>query len=109
MLRIASCSSAHSDAVREGNSHVPSESASSKMIKLHHAITQVGGDEVHVRLVRATGEDDFVCDAEGNGREIDRSPMVSDTYVGSPVDDFSPKRMASRGRVPARSSRLEAP
>jgi hypothetical protein len=40
-------------------------------------------------LVRATGEDDFVCDAEGNGREIDRSPMVSDTYVGNPVDDFS--------------------
>jgi len=30
---------------------------------------------VQVRLVRATGEDDFVCDAEGNGREIDRSPM----------------------------------
>jgi hypothetical protein len=44
---------------------------------------------VQVRLVRATGEDDFVCDAEGNGREIDRCPMVSDTYVGNPVDDFS--------------------
>ena len=43
-------------------------------------------------LVRTTGQDDpdtFVCDAEGNGREIDRSPMVSDTYVGNPEDDFS--------------------
>ncbi len=36
---------------------------------------------MQVRLVRATGEDDFVGDAEGSGREIDRSPMVSDTYV----------------------------
>ena len=39
---------------------------------------------MQVRLVRATGEDDFVCDAGGNGREIDRCPMVSDTYVETP-------------------------
>ncbi len=44
---------------------------------------------MQVRVVRATGEDDFVCDAEGNGRGIDRCPMVSDTHVGNPVDDFS--------------------
>ncbi len=49
----------------------------------------MGGDYVQVRLVRATGEEDFVCDAEGHGREIDRCPMVSDTYVGNPMDDFS--------------------
>ena len=46
----------------------------------------------YIRLVRATGEGDpatCVCDAEGDGLESDRSPMISDTDVRNPVDDFS--------------------
>jgi hypothetical protein len=46
----------------------------------------------YIRLVRATGEGDpdtCMCDAEGDGLESDRSPMVSDTDVRNPVDDFS--------------------
>ncbi len=46
----------------------------------------------YIRLVRATGEGDpdtCMCDAEGDGLESERSPMVSDTDVRNPVDDFS--------------------
>jgi hypothetical protein len=46
----------------------------------------------YIRLVRATGEGDpdtCMCDAEGDGLEDDISPMVSDTDVRNPVDDFS--------------------
>ena len=46
----------------------------------------------YIRLVRATGEGDpdtFMCDAEVDGLESDRSPMDSDTNVRNPVDEFS--------------------
>ena len=44
----------------------------------------------YIRLVRATGDPDTcMCDAEGDGLESDRSPMISDTDVRNPVDDFS--------------------
>ena len=46
----------------------------------------------YIRLVHATAEGDpdtFMCDAEGDGLESDRSPMISDTDVRNPVDDFS--------------------
>jgi len=46
----------------------------------------------YVRLVRATGEvspDTIMRDAEDDGLESDRSPMISDTDVRNPVDDFS--------------------
>ena len=43
-------------------------------------------------VVRATGEGDpdtVMCDAEGDELESDRSPIISDTDVRNPVDDFS--------------------
>ena len=46
----------------------------------------------YIRLVHATAEGDpdtVMCDAEGDGLESDRSPMISDTDVRNPVDDFS--------------------
>ena len=46
----------------------------------------------YIRLVHATAEGDpdtCMCDAEGDGLESDRSPMISDTDVRNPVDDFS--------------------
>ena len=46
----------------------------------------------YIRLVHATAEGDpdaFMCDAECDGLESDRSPMESDTDVRNPVDDFS--------------------
>ena len=46
----------------------------------------------YIRLVRATGEvspDTIMRDAESDGLESDRSPMISDTDVRNPVDDFS--------------------
>ena len=46
----------------------------------------------YIRLVRASGENDpdtVMCDAECDGLESDRSPMISDTDVRNPVDDFS--------------------
>ena len=46
----------------------------------------------YIRLVRASGEGDpdaVMCDAECDGLESDRSPMISDTDVRNPVDDFS--------------------
>ena len=52
------------------------------------------GDETagYIRLVRATGEGDpdtIMRDAEVAEIESDRSPMISDTDVRNPVDDFS--------------------
>ena len=46
----------------------------------------------YIRLVRATGEgetDTVMRDAEVAELESDRSPMISDTDVNIPVDDFS--------------------
>ena len=46
----------------------------------------------YIRLARATEEGDpdtCMCDAEGDGLESDRSPMISDTDVRNPVDGFS--------------------
>ena len=46
----------------------------------------------YIRLVRATAEDGpdtIMRDAEGDGLESDRSPIISDTDVMNPVDDFS--------------------
>jgi hypothetical protein len=46
----------------------------------------------YIRLVRATGEgetDTVMRDAEIAELESDRSPMISDTDVRNPVDDFS--------------------
>ena len=46
----------------------------------------------YIRLVRATGEGDpdtIMRDAEVAEIESDRSPMISDTDVRNPVDDFS--------------------
>ena len=46
----------------------------------------------YIRLVRATGEGDpdtVMRDAEVAELESDRSPMISDTDVRNPVDDFS--------------------
>ena len=42
--------------------------------------------------MRATGEGDpdtVMCDAEGDELESDGSPIISDTDVRNPVDDFS--------------------
>ena len=42
--------------------------------------------------MRATGEvdpDTVMRDAEGDELESDRSPIISDTDVRNPVDDFS--------------------
>jgi hypothetical protein len=57
----------------------------------------------YIRLVRATGEispDTIMRDAEGDGLQSDRSPMISDTDVRNPVDDFS-----DRSDVLARAAR----
>ena len=46
----------------------------------------------YIRLARSTGEvdpDTVMCDAEVAELESDRSPMISDTDVRNPVDDFS--------------------
>ncbi len=46
----------------------------------------------YIRLVRATGEispSTIMRDAESDKLESDRSPMISDTDVRNPVDDFS--------------------
>ena len=46
----------------------------------------------YIRLVRATGEGDpdtVMRDAEVAELESDRSPMISDTELRNPVDDFS--------------------
>ena len=46
----------------------------------------------YIRLAKSTGEvdpDTVMCDAEVAELESDRSPMISDTDVRNPVDDFS--------------------
>ena len=46
----------------------------------------------YIRLMRASGEGDpntVMRDAEVAELESDRSPMISDTDVRNPVDDFS--------------------